>query len=663
MSDENKDLETGVLESSIMAKKNVKESTQNDMALNIENGEADVIKNESAVTLLEKNNKTEQKKNTEQEEKTKQEKRTTQVEENKQYQFVKTNYRKKNHKSIILVVLLIVLLIVIALFSTIFALINSNNDKILSGIYIKDILLEGMTEEEAIDALNEKIESENKRDIILKIDGEDYSITPEQIKVQYNVEKAVQEAYNIGRDGNIFHNNFEIIKTILKESKVIIDFTYDEQMLNRILNELNAKIPNAMIDNTYYVEENNLVITKGTAGVVINIDSAKEAIINGIKSGNNEIQIETLYTECPEIDIEKIHEKVKTEPQNATYKKDPFEIIPHKNGLDFDVEEAKKILSEEKEEYVIALTVIEPEIHTNELGEEAFPDLLGAYTTKYDESNVSRSKNVKIAISKLNGVVVMPGEVFSYNKTLGKRTVEEGYEYASGFAGGKVVPMLGGGICQVSSTLYDAVLYANLEIVERYNHMFQVTYTGPGKDATVSYGTLDFKFKNTRNYPIMIKAKAGSGLAEIKIYGIKEPVEYDIEIVVNVLSYTPYNVIYENDSSLAAGREVVSQYGLQGCKSITYRIVKLNGQEVSREVLSEDSYDPLNKVVRRGVTYNQTPATNNNSTSQNQTNQQQQTPSTPQGNDTPATQPVTPQENPETTETPEEPEIPEETGT
>ena len=162
-------------------------------------------------------------------------------------------------------------------------------------------------------------------------------------------------------------------------------------------------------------------------------------------------------------------------------------------------------------------------------------------------------------MSKLNGVVVMPGEVFSYNETLGKRTAAEGYEYANGFAGGKVVPMLAGGICQVSSTLYDAVLYANLNIMERHNHMFQATYVDPGKDATVVYGSLDFKFENTRNYPIMIKTQASGGLADIKIFGIKEEVEYEIEVITEVLSYTPYSVVYETDYSLAAGQERVSQ--------------------------------------------------------------------------------------------------------
>mgnify|MGYP002674543802 CR=1 FL=1 len=411
-------------------------------------------------------------------------------------------------------------------------------------------------------------------------------------------------------------------------------------------------MPEAMQDNTYSVEEDDkeLVITRGKAGKVIDTENAKTLIIDAIKTGNQDVlTLKVDNAECPEIDIEKIYEEVKSEPQDATYTTDPFEIIPHKNGIDFDVEKAKEALKEQKDEYVIELIITEPKVHTNEIGEEAFPDLLSSFSTKYDESNVPRSKNLKIALSKLNGVVIMPGEVFSYNKTLGKRTVEEGYQYANGFAGGKVVPMLAGGICQISSTLYDAALYANMKIVERHNHMFQAGYVEPGKDATVVYGSLDFQFENTRKYPVMLKTKSGGGLAEIKIFGIKEEVEYDIEIITEVQSYTSYNVVYENDTSLAPGTESVAQWGLKGCRSKTYRIISLNGQEISKELLSTDSYSPLNKIIKRGVS--KTPAKPETPTTTTpEKPSTPETPSTPTKPETPTT-PEKPSENNNTNNT------------
>jgi len=531
------------------------------------------------------------------------------------YEFKPINTKKKNSNFVVLSVIVVIILILGILASTIFALLNSNNNKILGGIYVKDILIEGLTKEEAVKMLKEEFESEKKEEIILKINGETYSITPEQIEIEYHIEKAVEEAYGVGRNGNIFQNNFEILNAMFEENKIDVEITYNEQLLIEVLEGFNAKIPNSMADNTYCIEDNELIITRGIDGLVINTEIAKQQVIECIKNGTDkEIVIETMYQKCPEIDIEKIYSEVKAEPQNASYTTEPFEIIPHKNGIDFDIEEAQKLISEEKEEYVIKLNIIEPEILTNEIGEEAFPDLLSSFSTKYDESNVPRSKNLKLAAAKLNGVVVMPGEVFSYNKTLGKRTAEAGYEYANGFAGGKVVPMLAGGICQISSTLYDAVLYANLNIVERYNHAFQATYVEPGKDATVVYGALDFKFENTRKYPIMLKASSSNGVATVRVFGIKEKTEYEVDIVTEVLSYTPYNVVYEEDNSLAPGQQKVSQWGLQGCKSITYRILKLNGQEVKREVLSTDTYDALSKIIKVGPTVPETPAVNTNTT-------------------------------------------------
>ncbi len=628
---------------------------QNNETKKVQNEEEKSKKEESAIAVLEKDEAINKEENTQKnDKKTEQEnhpqadinKTEIKEEEKKQetYKFKKASTPKKKHKFAVIAVVLIVLAILVLILSTIFALINSSNNKILSGISIKNTLVEGLTEEEASVVLNEKLENEKTREILLKINEETFSITPEQIGVQYNIEKAIEEAYKIGRDGNIFQNNFEILKSMLEENNIDVEFTYNEELLNEALNEFGAKLPDAMVDNTYRIEEDKLIITKGKAGIVIDTDNAKQLILDSIKTGDSgEIELATEYIECPEIDIDKIYSEVKTEPQNASYKKDPFEIIPHKNGIDFNVEEAKQIISEEKEEYIINLIITEPEILTNEIGEEAFPDLLSSFSTKYDETNVSRSTNLKIAMSKLNGVVVMPGEVFSYNETLGERTVAEGYKYANGFAGGKVVPMLAGGICQISSTLYDAVLYANLEIVERHNHMFQAEYVEPGKDATVVYGSLDFKFKNTRQYPIMIKTTCSAGVADIKIFGIKEEVEYEVEVVTTILNYTPYDVIYQNDSSLAPGQERVSQYGLKGCKSQTYRIIKLNGQEVSRELLSTDTYSPLDKIVRRGY----------KATTQTQ-------PTTPPA-ETPVetpTQPETPvEETPTTPETPAE-EIP-----
>lgn len=522
--------------------------------------------------------------------------------ENKQeeanHRFKKMDKQGKKRVSHIFGIIL-ALTILLTTILTGFALLNLYNNKIIKGVMVENISLEGLTIDEAIQLLNDKLNNNLEREILLSADGQEYSIMPAQIDVSYNIDEIVNQAYNIGRTGNIIQNNFEILKTFFNKKNMQINIKYDEQALDEILNDISTKLEDAMIDNTYCIENDKLIISRGKSGLALNIEKAQEDILREIKEkSNKKIILEIESKDCPEIDINKIYEEVHCEPQNAFYNSEPFEIIPHKNGIDFDLEEAKKILADDKEEYVIKLTITKPEVLTSDIGEEAFPDLLGSCSTKFDVTNVSRTKNVKLALEKINGVVLMPGETFSYNNTLGERTIEAGYGYAGGYAGGKVVQMVGGGICQVSSTLYTAVLYANEEIVERYNHMFLTSYIGAGKDATVVYGSLDFKFKNTRNYPIKIEATSNSGVAEVKIYGTKEEVEYEVEIETTILSYIPYSTIYEEDKSLTPGQEVVEQNAMRGCKSKTYRILKLNGQEVSRELLSNDTYSAMNKIIK-----------------------------------------------------------------
>ena len=161
----------------------------------------------------------------------------------------------------------------------------------------------------------------------------------------------------------------------------------------------------------------------------------------------------------------------------------------------------------------------------------------------------------------------MPGEEFSYNQTLGPRTVATGYKSAKIFSNGEVVDGIGGGICQISSTLYDAVVYADLEITDRRNHQFVTSYLKAGLDATVVYGSQDFKFKNSRNYPIKIVSTVSNGIAKIDIYGVKEETEYQVKIEPVVLQTTPTSI-----------------------KTITYKYRYLNGKLVDKVVLSRDTY-------------------------------------------------------------------------
>ena len=215
---------------------------------------------------------------------------------------------------------------------------------------------------------------------------------------------------------------------------------------------------------------------------------------------------------------------------------------------------------------------------------------------------VDRETNLKLACSKLDEKIVLPGETFSYNQTLGERTAQAGYKNAKVYENGAVVDGIGGGICQISSTLYNAVLLSNMEIVERRNHQFVTSYLPAGRDATVAYGITDFKFKNTRSTAIKIKTSCSNGVATISIYGIKEQEEYDVSFVTEIISTTPFTVKYIEDSTLKSGEEEIIQKGANGVTTETYIIKKLNGVVASKELLSKDTYNPMQRIIKRGKT-------------------------------------------------------------
>lgn len=517
---------------------------------------------------------------------------------------IEKKFFKANKKKIIIILSIIVLCI--AIISTIFAVINSTNEKIIKGVKIQDIDVSGLTKQEAKDKLSKMIEELSDKDIILKYGENEEIIKVESLEIKYNFDEALNKAYEIGRSGNILKNNFDIIRTRIFNTNINMDIKYNQDILNKEIDTFNSSLPGVVEECSYCIEEDKLIISKGKPGITIN----KEELNNEIKDKINNLKIKTEVINIPiinkqpdKIDLEKIHQEIYREPQDAYISQDPVTVHPHVNGVDFAItmEEAQKILQEDKDEYEIPLKITIANKTVNDLGEEAFPNTLGTFTTRYDASNKNRSNNIVLASSKINGTVILPGETFSYNKTVGKRTITSGFKEAGAYAGGKVIQEVGGGICQVSSTLYNAVLYANLEIVDRSNHYFECSYVDAGRDATVSWGTVDFKFRNNRTYPIKIEAYSKNGVVKISIKGIKEEKEYEVTIQSKITSIIKKTVQYIEDPTLEIGEEVVEQEGHNGCTSKTYKIVKHNGTVVSNDVISSDSYHALEKIVRKGT--------------------------------------------------------------
>ena len=563
------------------------------------------------------------------------------------------NEKKQINKAKKIIISIIIVAIVALLFSTVFALTNMNNEKIISGVTIKGIEVSKLTKEEAIAKLETVYAEKMNKNIMLQYEELESELNPTLMEVNYDIEKAVNEAYSLGRNGNIFINNYNILGTLIGKRDFNVDMTMNEETTKQTINDVGANLPGILIESSYSVEDDELIITRGKEGVVINSDillSEVKEMLNDIHETENVIEIPVETKTPQEIDVDKIHSEIYQEAQDAYYTKEPFTVYPEIEGIDFDVEKAKEMIaSEVKDEYVIELIITKPKITLEDIGTEAFPDRLSTFSTKYNASDKDRTTNLVIACRKLNGKVIMPGETFSYNETLGPRTYAAGYRNGKIYENGQVVDGLGGGICQISSTLYNAALMSDMEIVERRNHQFVTSYVDKGRDATVVYGATDFRFKNTRTYPIRLVASATGGVATVSVYGIKEADrEYTYSFRTDVISTIPYTTKYVEDSSVAAGKEVVTQKGTNGLVCKTYMTKMLNGKVVSTKLLSTDTYSAMQRIVKRGTaenTSNQTPSTTPPTTDSGTTNE--------------STEQLPEETSP--TQEPEEPQKPEET--
>ena len=510
----------------------------------------------------------------------------------------KKNKLNKNTKVIKIGILLLLILFI----SVIFSILNIGNDKIVKGVKIGNVDISDLSMEEATNKVNTYYKEKTLSDINVEYEEMQEIINIEQLNPSIDIDKIVKEAMLIGKSGNIIKDNYQILFTLVFKNNLKYDVKLDEKEINKKIEELNSKLPGALQKTNYYIEDENLIIIKGKKGIEINKEEFIKKINETIKKEEKRFEIPVENSVPEEIDIEKIYKEIYKEAKNAYIEENPTQVHAQVNGVDFAIslEQAKQIISEEKEEYVIPLKITIPEITLDDLSKEAFPQILGTFTTTYSASNENRETNLKLSSEKINGTIIMPGEIFSYNKIVGERTIAKGYKEAAVYSGGKVINGIGGGICQLSSTLYNAVVYANLEIVSRSNHMFLTSYVTAGRDATVSWGTLDFSFKNTRKYPIKVVSIVKNGLVTVEIQGLKEEKEYEVVIENKVTEVIPYQVKYVKDDKLEEGETQIVQYGANGAKSITYKVLKYNGNVVSREILSTDTYSALERIIKIG---------------------------------------------------------------
>jgi len=378
----------------------------------------------------------------------------------------------------------------------------------------------------------------NEKNIVLKYNDSSWTISPSEIGFKYNIEQTVKDAYKSSRDGNFIQNASDVISANLgNKTDIKLELDYDISKLDNKLGEIAKEIDVPAKDAIITVIGSNINVTKEQVGKKVEIQETKKSIEEGITNNNLTIDL---------------------------------------------------VVKEDK-----------PEVTQSQL--QSIDTVLGQYSTTFNSNVAGRTHNVKLAARSTSNILLMPGEEFSYNDSTGPRSIANGYQNAPVIVQGELQEGVGGGVCQVSTTLYNAVLYSGIEISGVKNHSIPSSYAPKGRDATVAYGAIDFKFKNNFDYPIYIKNTVSGNKVICQIYGAKE-YKRKIEIVTSTDKVVPSSVKKVNDKNLEQGTEKVTQKGRNAYYVSTYRIYKDgSGKVVKKEKIANFYYPPKQTVISVGT--------------------------------------------------------------
>ena len=496
-----------------------------------------------------------------------------------------------------------------------------DDGKILNNVTVAGVNLGGMTKEEATRALyNATAYTYTGENMVVELPEGTVVLTPADTGAALDVEAAVNAAYDYGRVGSLSERRTAKEK-IQSEAHHIGVLPYLTLNTSHIRSQLEAYVETF---NSTYIPSGYSLKGDMPALNAEDYDPNTPCQMLFLEVGNpgRHIDIEALYNQvldaysfnqftvdakncAPEempaaLDLEAIHKELYKAPVSATIDNETLEIVPETYGYGFDIQKAQNLI--DNAAYNTTITISMEYVQPEMISSRFFGDVLGSYETKHT-NNANRNNNLRLACASLDGMILRPGEEFSYNDALGKRTTEAGYKGAPAYNGGKTVNELGGGICQVSSTLYYCTLLADLEITVRQNHSYISNYIPKGMDATVSWGGPEFKFRNNTDYPIRIDAKVEDGYVKIQIMGV-DTRDYYIVMEADVVGYTPYEVIYEdhpadNAEGYKDGDVIETPYNGYIVNTYRCRYSKETDEEISRTFEAKSVYKKRDKLVAR----------------------------------------------------------------
>ena len=479
----------------------------------------------------------------------------------------------------------------------------SASDTILPNVTAAGLDLSGMTQAEAEQAINENLSVAQQAGsgwaVDLSCDG--YIGTLDGSSFQVDAASLAQASLSVGR-GSFFTGGAQYLRHLFGAAQ---DLGADQVQLTeagrteleRQLQAADSALGSGGSEDGYTadLEAGTLTLVKGHTHRSVDRQGAEEAVKSAyaqlLAQGQADtVQLPILDSAPQEPDFQAIHGELYAEAANAAIDPDTCEVLPHTVGVDFDTAQAQRLFQQAQEGETVEVPLTQ-EI----LADRLFADLLGQGTSQVSGSS-NRKFNVKLSAEACNGVILMPGEEFSYNNTTGSRSADKGYLPAPVYSGGASVDETGGGICQTSSTIYYAVLHTTLEIVERHAHMYSVGYVPDGMDATVYFGLSDFRFKNNTDYPVKIVTesydKNGLRYLTVKLYGTNVDGRYAVPERTQFDFVSP-TTQYRADESIPQGTTKVDakQNAYTGRSARAWRVIyEKDGTLVEKQDLGVSTY-------------------------------------------------------------------------
>ncbi len=480
----------------------------------------------------------------------------------------------------------------------------AGRDTIFPNVTVAGVEIGGMSYDEALDALNAAsvtvpsgVEATARLTSTVSV-----TVTSDEAGLTGSITEAVDTAYAYGRGGNFFTNLASYIKCLSGKHEIYSEKVFDEETVRSRIADAAQRANHEGTEAAYEVVGEELLLTRGSASYTVDEDGVfdfiRETLISGVSATTGDFAEVSGSSADPDFDA--IYNEVHTDPVDARYDPDTKTVVAGTPGVDFDLAEAKRLYEAAApgETVRVPLTVTQPQV--GGVDEVLFKDKLAEKNTSLSGSSSNRINNVTLAAQAVNGTVLNPGDEFSFNGVVGQRTKAKGYKEAGAYSGGQTVNEVGGGICQVSSTIYFCTLKADLEITKRTNHSFSVSYLPASLDATVSWKEPDFKFKNNKSFPIKITAWVEGKKLYVELWGTKENDNY-VELESKTLSYIENKTIEKIDPTLVPGEKKVEVAGHGGHVSEAYKLVyDGTGKLLSRTRISKDTYKAQDRVVLVG---------------------------------------------------------------